>query len=74
MDELMGIVGVPLQLTLTLIKSMDSALTEVNSSQDSTLKAKIICSKKIYVLSAVHNQILFFHYHIAFIAIFTVYI
>jgi len=46
MDELMGIVGVPLQLTLTLIKSMDSALTEVNSSQDSTLKAKIICSKK----------------------------
>lgn len=62
----MGIVGVPLQLTLTLIPSMDSALTEVSSCQDSNLKlwwsqihivnAKIICSQ----VSAVHNQILFF--------------
>lgn len=32
MDEMMGIAGVPLQLTLTLIRSMDSVLTEVSST------------------------------------------
>lgn len=66
MDELMGIVGVPLQLTLILIPSMDSALTEVSSSQDSTLKlwwsqihivnAKIICSQS---LSSSQSDIIF---------------